>query len=68
MKGKMQLDICSQFQVTMIVQIVFLVSNGHSPQIHKNGKLLVRMCQMRVSFFKLGRFMYKKRYFRYKMI
>ncbi len=27
------------------------LSNGHSPQIRENGELLVRMCQMRVSFF-----------------
>jgi len=27
------------------------LSNGHSPQIRKNGELLVRMCRMRVSFF-----------------
>ena len=27
------------------------LSNGHSPQIRKNGKLLVRMCRIRVSFF-----------------
>ncbi len=29
---------------------LYLLSNSHSPQICKNGKLLVRMCQMRVSF------------------
>jgi hypothetical protein len=28
-----------------------LLSNGHSPQIRENGELLVRMCQMGVSFF-----------------
>jgi hypothetical protein len=60
MQGKMQLDIFSQFQVTRIVQIVFLVNNGHSPQIRKNGELLVQMCRMLVSFFKLGHFMYKQ--------
>ena len=27
------------------------LSNGHSPQIRENGKLLVRMCRMRVTFF-----------------
>ncbi len=27
------------------------LSNGYSPQIRENGKLLVRMCRMRVTFF-----------------
>ncbi len=27
------------------------LSNGHSPQICENGELLVRMCQMRVTFY-----------------
>ncbi len=82
--------------------IVYILSNGHSPQIRRNGELLVRMCRMRVTVWrmsanvssveciesgekgwrmsgeciesgqsraanvgasKIGRFMYKKRYF-----
>ncbi len=29
----------------------YIISNGHSPQIRRNGELLVRMCRMRVTFF-----------------
>ena len=29
------------------------LSNGHSPQIRRNGELLVRMCRMRVSFWRM---------------
>jgi hypothetical protein len=30
-----------------------LLSNGHSPQIRQNGELLVQMCRMRVSFWRM---------------
>ncbi len=30
-----------------------LLSNDHSPQIRQNGELLVRMCRMRVSFWRM---------------
>ncbi len=30
------------------------VSNGHSRQIRQNGELLVRMCQMRVTFWRMS--------------
>ncbi len=30
------------------------VSNGHSPQIRQNGELLVRMCRMRVTFWRMS--------------
>ena len=32
----------------------FLVSNGHSPQIRRNGELLVRMCRMRVTVWRMS--------------
>ena len=34
-------------------RLVFDVSNGHSRQIRQNGELLVRMCRMRVSFWRM---------------
>jgi hypothetical protein len=30
------------------------LSNGHSPQIRQNGELLVRMCRMRVTFWRMS--------------
>jgi hypothetical protein len=38
-------------RVSLTHKSKFKLSNGHSPQICKNGELLVRMCRMRVSFF-----------------
>ena len=31
-----------------------IVSNGHSRQIRQNGELLVRMCRMRVTFWRMS--------------
>ncbi len=33
--------------------LVIELSNGHSPQIRQNGELLVRMCRMRVTFWRM---------------
>ncbi len=35
-------------------QIDVLLSNGHSRQIRQNGELLVRMCRMRVTFWRMS--------------
>jgi hypothetical protein len=32
----------------------FFLSNGHSRQIRQNGELLVRMCRMRVTFWRMS--------------
>ena len=32
----------------------FELSNGHSPQIRQNGELLVRMCRMRVTVWRMS--------------
>ena len=34
--------------------IGLVVSNGHSPQIRRNGELLVRMCRMRVTVWRMS--------------
>jgi hypothetical protein len=34
--------------------VASLLSNGHSPQICQNGELLVRMCRMRVTFWRMS--------------
>ncbi len=31
-----------------------IISNGHSPQIRRNGELLVRMCRMRVTVWRMS--------------
>jgi len=36
------------------MELVKLLSNGHSPQIRRNGKLLVRMCRMRVTVWRMS--------------
>jgi hypothetical protein len=36
---------CKRFERWKITGVVFLLSNGHSPQIRQNGELLVRMCR-----------------------
>ena len=33
---------------------MFNLSNGHSPQIRRNGELLVRMCRMRVTVWRMS--------------
>ena len=38
----------------MNVNIGLLLSNGHSRQIRQNGELLVRMCRMRVTFWRMS--------------
>ena len=37
-----------------LIEIVFFLSNGHSPQIRRNGELLVRMCRMRVTVWRMS--------------
>ena len=37
--------------ITTLCYFILELSNGHLPQIRKNGKLLGRMCRMRVTFF-----------------
>ena len=33
----------------------YFISNGHSPQIRRNGELLVRMCRMQVTVWRMYR-------------
>ena len=35
-------------------QFVKIISNGHSRQIRQNGELLVRMCRMQVTFWRMS--------------
>ena len=36
------------------IEVEKRLSNGHSPQIRQNGELLVRMCRMRVTVWRMS--------------
>jgi hypothetical protein len=40
---------------TIRIKFNFKLSNGHLPQIRQNGELLLRMCRMRVTFWRMYR-------------
>ncbi len=48
-------NLTTRYSLYQIFEVFgYILSNGHSRQIRQNGKLLVRMCRMRVTFWRMS--------------